>query len=110
ILIVEFSKEKHDAGADLVEAAIEGGHMRFRAVLMTAIAFVLGSLPLLFTTGAGAASRISIGITVVAGMTAATVFGILVIPGLYVLFAWIAERTGRVLARSGKDAGGDAAA
>ena len=65
--------------------------MRFRAVLMTAIAFILGSVPLVLTTGAGAASRISIGATVVGGMLAATVIGILLIPALFVLFVRLGE-------------------
>ena len=91
ILIVEFSKESYESGKGLVEAAVEGGHMRFRAVLMTAIAFILGSLPLVVAKGAGAASRVSIGATVVAGMLAATIVGILVIPGLFVMFVRFAE-------------------
>ncbi len=68
--------------------------MRFRAVLMTAFAFIIGVFPLVIATGAGAASRVSIGIPVLGGMVFATVPGIILIPGLYVFFQWIGETLG----------------
>ena len=68
--------------------------MRFRAVLMTALAFIIGLMPLVIATGAGANSRVHLGTTVLSGMLAATIFGILIIPGLYVMFQGMAEKSG----------------
>jgi len=97
ILIVEFAKEKHEReGLPVVEAALEGSRLRFRPILMTSFAFILGAVPLVLATGAGANSRHSLGTGVVGGMTFATVLGVFFIPVLYVILAKLTERRPRV--------------
>ena len=80
ILIVEFSKAEHDRGAALVDAALAGARLRLRPILMTALAFILGVLPLAYATGSGAAARRVLGTTVLGGMLAATVIAIFFVP------------------------------
>lgn len=92
ILIVEFARQKHEEGLDVVQAAIEGAKLRFRPILMTSFAFILGVLPLVTATGAGAASRHSLGASVLGGMLVATMLGIVVVPTLYVIFQRLENR------------------
>jgi len=94
ILIVQFARYLQEAGRAPVEAAVEAARLRLRPILMTALSFVLGVLPLALSTGAGANARISLGVTVVGGMTAATVLSLLLVPSLYV----VVERARRRLA------------
>ena len=94
ILIAAFALEQRAAGKALLDSAIEGARLRFRPVMMTSFAFILGLLPLVIATGPGAASRRAVGTPVFYGMLAAALIGILVIPMLYVVFQWMREKTG----------------
>src|SRR5262249_53298001 len=85
ILIVEFAKMLHEQGKDVVTAALEGARLRFRPILMTAFAFILGVGPLLRASGAGAEGRKVMGMAVFAGMLIATIVGVILVPVLYVL-------------------------
>jgi hydrophobe/amphiphile efflux-1 (HAE1) family protein len=92
ILIVEFARERRDDGLSVAEAAVDGARIRFRPVLMTAFTFILGVLPMVVATGAGAGSRRAIGTTVFSGMLVTTMFGIFLIPALYYLFQMAGEK------------------
>ncbi len=85
ILIIEFAKDAHEAGMGIKEAAMQAAKLRFRAVMMTNIAFILGLLPLVFAHGAGAASRHSVGMTVFGGMMAVAFIGTFLVPAFYVI-------------------------
>ena len=100
ILIVEFARTRREEGHSIVDSAMEAARLRLRPILMTAFAFILGVLPLMFATGAGAASRQSIGTTVFGGMAAATILTLLFVPVFYAVIERLRE--GRDGARQGR--------
>lgn len=96
VLIVEFAVQKQRQGATILEAAIEGSKARFRPILMTSFAFIAGLIPLVIATGAGAIGNRTIGGSSLGGMFIGTVFGVLIIPGLYYIFAKLADGRGLI--------------
>jgi multidrug efflux pump subunit AcrB len=92
ILIVEFAIQRRQEGLSILEAAVEGAVSRLRPILMTSFAFIAGLIPLCIASGAGAVGNRSIGTSAAGGMLTGTLFGVLLIPGLYVLFAHLAEK------------------
>lgn len=92
ILIVAFSIERRNAGETLLESAIDGAKLRFRPVMMTSFAFIMGLVPLVISSGPGADSMFAVGVPVLAGMLAAAGLGIFLIPMLYVVFQGLQER------------------
>jgi HAE1 family hydrophobic/amphiphilic exporter-1 len=94
ILIVEFAKMLREQGKDPMTAAMESARLRFRPILMTAFAFILGVVPLLTASGAGAEGRKVMGMAVFCGMLIATILGVLLVPALYVMVETLVSRFG----------------
>lgn len=91
VLIVEFAVQKHHEGATILEAAIEGAKVRFRPILMTSFAFIAGLIPLIVAHGAGAIGNKTLGSAALGGMLFGTVFGVIIVPGLYYIFGSLAS-------------------
>lgn len=101
VLIVEFAVQKRQQGATVIEAAIEGAKVRFRPILMTSFAFIAGLVPLVLAHGAGAIGNKTIGGSALGGMLFGTIFGVIIVPGLYYIFASLAD--GKKLIRDEED-------
>ena len=95
ILIVEYARQRRSEGMDIVKAAVEGARLRFRPIIMTSFAFILGVFPLVTATGAGASARISIGLAVFYGMIASTCLVVVFVPSFYVVMQRLDERRTR---------------
>ena len=91
VLIVEFAIQKRQQGETILNAAIEGAKVRFRPILMTSFAFVAGLIPFVMAHGAGAIGNRTIGASALGGMLFGTIFGVIIIPGLYYIFAKLAD-------------------
>ncbi|MDR7128991.1 HAE1 family hydrophobic/amphiphilic exporter-1 [Algoriphagus sp. 4150] len=91
VLIVEFAVQKRQEGLSIFEAAIEGAKVRFRPILMTSFAFIAGLIPLILASGAGAIGNHTIGASALGGMLFGTVFGVIIVPGLYFIFGSLAD-------------------
>ncbi|MAN29349.1 MULTISPECIES: efflux RND transporter permease subunit [Mesonia] len=91
VLIVEFAVIKHREGLSVLQAAIEGAKVRFRPILMTSFAFIAGLIPLIIATGAGAVGNRTLGASALGGMLFGTIFGVIIVPGLYYIFGSLAE-------------------
>lgn len=95
ILIVEFAIQRRKDGMSLTESAIEGARVRLRPILMTSFAFILGLMPLVLASGVGAAGNRSIGTGAAGGLLIGTVFGVFIIPILFIVFQWLQEKIGK---------------
>jgi HAE1 family hydrophobic/amphiphilic exporter-1 len=106
ILIVEFARLEYEKGKPLIEAALTGARLRLRPILMTSFAFILGSTPLWFATGAGAVSRRVLGTVVIGGMLAATCVAVCLIPVTFYVVEKLANRCRKMVPQTAASSGG----
>jgi HAE1 family hydrophobic/amphiphilic exporter-1 len=92
ILIVEYASTRREKGMSIIDSATDGAKVRLRPILMTSFAFIIGIMPLIFSTGAGASGNKSIGFSAVGGMFFGTILGVLVIPSLFIIFQTLQEK------------------